>query len=100
MILLKKASVFARAQKPSSLKFHRCQHRFYQSGRGVYGHLPNLSGFIDGTAVDLNENEAILRIQEKNRNDAGNIFRLVENYRTHGHRIAKLNPLFPEVDKR
>lgn len=62
----------------------------YHSGKGVYGHRPGLSSTTSAGEISQ---EAT-----RNRNAAPNFFRLVENFRTHGHRIANVNPLVAVTD--
>lgn len=70
-----------------SLRLLQKRCRFYHSKHGsAYGHRPNLP---EVTTTNRTEETAV----KSNRTTAPNFFRLVENFRTHGHRVANLNPL-------
>ncbi|CAL8099803.1 unnamed protein product [Orchesella dallaii] len=63
--------------------------RCYNSGNGVYGHRPALPKpyqVTDVSAVD------------QSRCAAPNFVRLLESYRKHGHRIARINPLHLQAE--
>ncbi len=78
---------FPQLSRYHSLRLLQKRCRLYHSKHGsAYGHRPNLPEVVtdktgDGTAI------------KSNRATAPNFFRLVENFRTHGHRVANLNPL-------
>lgn len=59
---------------------------FYHTEKGVYGYKPR--------GADTNVNLKSEHVSSLNQ-DHG-LARLVEAYRAHGHKAAKINPLFPE----
>ncbi|XP_061630414.1 2-oxoadipate dehydrogenase complex component E1 isoform X1 [Phyllopteryx taeniolatus] len=58
----------------------------YHTERGVYGYRPKRS----------HREDKLLNDRLANLNQDHGLARLVEAYRTHGHKLAKINPLLPQ----